>query len=726
MSCMEAIFKSLLQKQGYNHICLLDPDKQIWGYEKDGVYHFCKEDLTEVDRAELKLTDEIAVLSITDEKTESVTKDFAYFRSAIILDKQNRILANISKSFSFFFRRINTNSIVVTRGPYHGAGKRKEEFGWQSFYPSDDEDNTIEFFDDIENFKDRSICVIIDGNEFCADLYLCYDNCYFFITENDLIVYHPQKGMIYKDSYRKAVLWKKKFIVNTGEQLTRDNTNETIVRVVSLDNYIEWEYNISKLTRKWDINDPEDISFDDAQSSNDFLMLPFNISDRVCYLLIHSDGNTISAKCFDLCCMQWCNNLKFQNGIIIYDKCYYDLEGNILWIEKENRKYFVYWKQVKESDRYEKSYGVLRKEDCKHILKPIYSHINFYGDDTFEVELSNYVNGENQSLKGLYHAEKGFLLPFGIEYHHPEYWNNITGISINTAEAYWFNIFSFGEHEGLLLGSEKVLEPIYDYIEGFPFWEKFNEDEDSWYFDREEAERKTKEYQPLSVILHKDGKRGLFIDKEHIIEPIFDRIECCKVLKGYAYFKAQQEGKKRIISDDVLFNEKYQELYDNIVIEDYGVIVYFNVYKDGKIGMISTDTNYSIPIQYEELQVFSKCYIGDGFFYTRNGQKLFSKEDYELDAEQEYLVFKNVHSADYAFVTLSGEILKSNIINKTLISVICNEDYELAKYNTLDKCFIKEEENNWIPYDDYPTDYDIKMGLMEAYNGDPEALWNND
>ena len=77
-------------------------------------------------------------------------------------------------------------------------------------------------------------------------------------------------------------------------------------------------------------------------------------------------------------------------------------------------------------------------------------------------------------------------------------------------------------------------------------------------------------------------------------------------------------------------------------------------------------------------------------------------------------------------MTLSGEILKSNIINKTLISVICNEDYELAKYNTLDKCFIKEEENNWIPYDDYPTDYDIKMGLMEAYNGDPEALWNND
>ena len=94
-------------------------------------------------------------------------------------------------------------------------------------------------------------------------------------------------------------------------------------------------------------------------------------------------------------------------------------------------------------------------------------------------------------MKSLYHAKKGFLLPIGIEYHHPEYWNNITGISINTAKAEQFNIFSFGEHEGLLLGSEKVLEPIYDSIEGFHFWEKFNEDEDSWYYDRQETERKT-------------------------------------------------------------------------------------------------------------------------------------------------------------------------------------------------------------------------------------------
>ena len=124
--------------------------------------------------------------------------------------------------------------------------------------------------------------------------------------------------------------------------------------------------------------------------------------------------------------------------------------------------------------------------------------------------------------------------------------------------------------------------------------------------------------------------------------------------------------------------------------------------------------------------VFHKYYIGDNFYYTRNGQKLFSCDEYELDAEKEYLVFKNKNSDDYAFVTLSGEFLKSESINKDIISVKGKGDYVLAKYSTNNKCFIKEEGNNGIPYDDYPTDDDIKMGLMEAYNGDPDAQWNTD
>ena len=91
---MEQIFKSLLQKHGYKHICLIEPDKHIWGYEKDGAYHFCKEDLTEVDRAEVGLTHDVDILAVRYEKIECIKSDFTYLPSAIILDKQNKFWQN--------------------------------------------------------------------------------------------------------------------------------------------------------------------------------------------------------------------------------------------------------------------------------------------------------------------------------------------------------------------------------------------------------------------------------------------------------------------------------------------------------------------------------------------------------------------------------------------------------------------------------------------------------
>lgn len=750
---MEQIIKSLLQKQGYSHIGLVDSAKGIWGYAKDGIFHFSTEDLTEVDREEVGLINEVDIITIRDENIECIKTDCANLPSAIILDKQNRILNVLpASSPSYVFKRINNNSVIIVKGiyKYNGIPNRKWEVNniWSAYQFEEPKESSIEFFNQTDIYKGKGAFIYLDGKlKNDTYLYLYYKDYYFFICNGDLEVYHPQLGVVFnawkkeEDYYDSpdAILWICKgigsFFIHNKDCMTGLEETDKVF-VTPLGSSKPMTLRLSELAKNTNINEEkskERVYISEALSSEDYLLIPIS-SSFGSILSVHMCNNGISARILDIDIHK--RTIKFQNGIIEavyrpyysddYYIQYYDAEGNALNEKYDNRQYLIYGKYVYEDNQYKEKYGVLRKEDCKQILKPIYNRISFGGDDTFEVEMSNNVNGDNQSLKSLYHAKKGFLLPIGIEYHHPEYWNNITGISINTAKAEQFNIFSFGEHEGLLLGSEKVLEPIYDSIEGFHFWEKFNEDEDSWYYDRQETERKTKEYLPLSVILNKDGKHGLFIDKEHIIEPIFDRIDCCKVLKGYAYFEAQQGEKKRIISDDIVFYEKYQELYDNIVIEDYGRIVYFCVYKDGKIGMISTDTNYSIPIQYKELQVFSKCYIGDGFFYTGTGQKLFSEDDYELDAEQKFLVFKNVHSADYVFVSLSGEMLKSESINKDLITVKGNGDYVLAKYNTKDKCFTKEEENNWIPYDDYPTDDDIKMGLMEAYNGDPDAQWNTD
>ena len=765
---MEAIFKSLLQKQGYNHICLLDADKQIWGYAKDGLYHFCKSDLSDVDRKEIGITEEIAVLSIKDDNI-ALTKDEDYFPSCIILDKTNKILEILPHSTPYyFFKRLNNNSIVITNPIFlRGGGySRLNDCGGEALCPVSNDKSHIHEFDDriIDVLKDKGAFICLDGVlEPKLFPYMYYDGCYFFLSKEGMKVYHPQKGIIYSKSSDEreysymyddniypphVLIWSVK---NRGvffvESNSEDKDSANIVTITPLNSSCPIYLNVDEITknrRDEQHNNSHNYwtSIYGAMCSEDYLILPFCRKEGL--FIIHISDEGFSAKC--LYKDSHNTDYTFQNGIIKsaysyeegyyrdgefgtstrYEYEYYDADCYPLNVVEEKNRYLIYWKNAYSHNGITKRYGVLKKDDCQTILPPIYNAISFNDDYSFDVELKNEVNGKEQILKGLFSVENGFVLPIGIEYHHPEYWNNITGISINTAEAYYFNIFSFGEHEGLLFGDEKVLEPIYDGIEGFTFWEKFDDDDNPCFFDRQEAERKTKEYQPLCVILYKDGKCGLFIDKKHIIEPVFDRIECCKVLKGHAYFEAQQGEKKRIISDDIVFNEKYQELYDKIVIEDYGRIVFFNVYKDGKVGMISTNTNYSIPIQYEELVAFSKCYIGDGYFYTYNGQKLFCSDDYELDAAKKYLVFKNVHTSDYVIVTLSGEILKTESVDKDTITVKGNGDYVLAKYSTKDKCFIKEEENNWIPYDDYPTDYDIKMGLMEAYNGDSEALWNND
>lgn len=768
MSCMEAIFKSLLQKQGYNHICLFDADKQIWGYAKDGLYHFCKSDLSDVDRKEIGITEEIAVLSIKDDNI-ALTKDEDYFPSCIILDKTNKILEILPHSTPYyFFKRLNNNSIVITNPIFlRGGGySRLNDCGGEALCPVSNDKSHIHEFDDriIDALKDKGAFICLDGVlEPKLFPYMYYDGCYFFLSKEGMKVYHPQKGIIYSKSSDErehsymyddniypphVLIWSVK---NRGvffvESNSEDKDSANIVTITPLNSSRPIYLNVDEITknrRDEQHNNSHNYwtSIYGAMCSEDYLILPFCRKEGL--FIIHISDEGFSAKC--LYKDSHNTDYTFQNGIIKsvysyeegyyrdgefdtstrYEYEYYDADCYPLNVVEEKNRYLIYWKNAYSHNGITKRYGVLKKDDCQTILPPIYNAISFNDDYSFDVELKNEVNGKEQILKGLFSVENGFVLPIGIEYHHPEYWNNITGISINTAEANYFNIFSFGEHEGLLFGSEKVLEPIYDSIEGFPFWEKFNEDEDSWYFDKEETEKKTKEYQPLSVILYKDGKRGLFIDKEHIIEPIFDCVECCKVLKGHAYFEVQQGEKKGIISDDIEFNEICQDLYDNLIIEDHGKIVYFYIYKEGKVGMISTNTKYSIPVKFEELQAYSNCYIGDGKIYCWNGEELYNADDYEIEYAEGLLVLKNIHSKEYVVLSYTGRVMKSKMKADDDNVIEITGDYNNYYYYIRSKEIEKEEQDVAYNGPDYPTDDDIKMGMMEAYNGDPEAQWNTD
>ena len=764
---MEQFYRSLLQQEGYEHIGIIDAVRKIYGFAKDGVYHFCREDLTEIDRKEIGIFDEVVVLSIKDGNIAR-TGEQEFFSSCLILDKSNIILRELHPSTPpYIFRRLNTNSIVITKPvrlrPYT---IRKNVVGWDAFLLAQHDNSQILVFDYYitESLRNASEFICLDGvDNSNLFLYMYHEDCYFFLSEEGMKVYHPKKGTIYqihtdkkRDSelfdsticFPDVLMWEVK---NHGvffvESYSESKESANIVKIIPMNGSPTIEFNmddISKSNREkmHNLSHKLRVYTHDAMCSEEYLILYLSGDEGL--FVIHTCSEDITAKCLFNYSRK--TNYSFKNGIIEsvysyedgyysngefdtftrYEHRYYDAECHPLNVAAENNRYLIYWKYVSINNRLEKRYGVFKKDDCQTILPPIYNAISFNDDDTFDVELKNIVNEKEQLLNGLFSAEKGFILPIGMEYHHPEYWNNITGISINTAEANYFNIFSFGEHEGLMFGSEKVLEPIYDSIEGFPFWEKFNEDEDSWYFDKKEAEKRTKEYQPLSVILYKDGKRGLFIDKEHIIEPIFDCVECCKVLKGHAYFEVQQGGEKGIISDDIEFNEICQDLYDNLIIEDHGKIVYFYIYKEGKVGMISTNKKYSIPVKFEELQAYSNCYIGDGKIYCWNGEELYNADDYEIEYAEGLLVLKNIHSKEYVVLSYTGRVMKSKMKADDDNVIEITGDYNNYYYYIRSKEIEKEERDVAYYGPDYPTDDDIKMGMMEAYNGDPELQLNTD
>ena len=82
---MEQLLKSLLQKQGYDYIGIIDSDKKIWGYAKEGQFHFCLENLVEVDRNALGLTDKVLVITKEDDKL-SFVEHGQRVRNYIIID----------------------------------------------------------------------------------------------------------------------------------------------------------------------------------------------------------------------------------------------------------------------------------------------------------------------------------------------------------------------------------------------------------------------------------------------------------------------------------------------------------------------------------------------------------------------------------------------------------------------------------------------------------------
>lgn len=462
------------------------------------------------------------------------------------------------------------------------------------------------------------------------------------------------------------------------------------------------------------------------------------VADHSCWLdnsiVINGSNRIISSDFHGKKIEAFRNNIiETSNGFDYgYESYYYDANGDFLHIAKEFKGRYSIFDINNRSflNNIDRLQGVLDRHDLCVVVPPIFKTIKELDayDGLYEVVYNNSVGGREQELRGIYSAKYGFIVPLGVEFHSPEYTNLAVYSSIRPTNNS-FIIYTIGNRDGLIFRGEKVLEPIFDAIEGFGFREESFGERINYISDKE-IERRTEEYNPLSVLIYKDGLHGLFIDKEHIIEPQFDMLICCKILKENAYFKVQTGDRFGILSDNLEFNERSKVIYDNVEIEDryfnYKEI-YFKVYQNGYIGMISTNPKYFIPVQFNNLIIYPKCYIGDGLIYSRNGQKLLPEKDYEIIEAETFVILKNISSNEYVVYNYCGNLLDSNIKKESGNIIEIKGRNSCYEYDIQNMILTKIENNNsYYHGDDFPSEYDIRMGLMEAYNGDPEAQWNTD
>ena len=124
---MEEFYNSLFGNHGYKHIGIVDVEKKIWGYEKDGVYHFCKEDLTEIDRKDIGIEEEVLAITEVKESSNTLHKillDRQSCSNYFIIDGYNKMLADYDGSQNCQLWRINSNSIIV--GEKYKGSRRYE------------------------------------------------------------------------------------------------------------------------------------------------------------------------------------------------------------------------------------------------------------------------------------------------------------------------------------------------------------------------------------------------------------------------------------------------------------------------------------------------------------------------------------------------------------------------------------------------------------------------
>lgn len=420
---MEQIFKSLLQKLGYEYIGLVNSDEGIWGYAKDGIFHFCKEDLTEVDRSTTGLDSGVIVLAHDDDNIFQVNES-TIFHNYIVIDSSNNIISSKKSGLaerikdnhsSFYLKRINEQSLILVTWWDKYVCKTSNNVLFDTNLVKNPL-NTIEW--------DYHQVIVIDGKlEPDLNVYMFLNGYYFFKIYDEPFcdkrkVYNG-KEFIYEGNV--PYIWLHK----NGKIHLFSFCGEYVSGYISL-NVLDLEdisypfyVDVTKYTGKEDAR--LDINFIGLCSDNHVIIPLYDKSG--CLIIQYYNDQWFSANCIFFERTSG-NPIAFKDNLIkvehrnnnsdYFEINYYDINGNHL--EIPSKASFMTPFAIKNKtliNKIDKLYGVIDLRRDEIVLPPIFKNIKEidYNDDgwIYEVIFCNFTNEKLQRFKGVYSSKKGFV-----------------------------------------------------------------------------------------------------------------------------------------------------------------------------------------------------------------------------------------------------------------------------------------------------------------------------
>ena len=748
---MEKLLISLLKEQGYDYIGIIDPNKNIWGYVKEEKFHFCLENLVEVDRRTIGYEDEVLVITKTDDNL-SIVEHKQEVSNYVVIDSKNNILARKTEDDyrKKCFLRINSKSVII---------KERDKKDYLS-------DNGYCLYKKYKEDVRPANQIVIINEVICpkTGLWKIYDNVYILVSDSETMI-HNGKELV-KLGWCPPI-WKHKdgtmHCLSIDEQENKLEYTTIIngrIEINTLDLHLVKEQLIDSfrfhsdkyliVTLYWGKNK-------DWKSIEDsVLVISYETPNIITYpIYFKQHGKTPVA---------------FTNDILIREKTYwdidrydheyevvdsielYDIKGNQLELPNipVSKLYGETIFSISNTGMFsniEKLYGVvsINRQWAKVVIPPIFEKIEEISYELYKVQFGNYVGDNYHRFEGLYSITDGFIQ---AEANQLQYCNNIEGEYFHTKVPEDIIVFTKGRKMGVIEYGKITIDALMDEICGFEFSDKYIGEKGIFSID--EIEVKTREYTPGCLILRNEGKYGLYINKDNIIIPIYDYIKCVKITgensryndetktheyDKHAYFEVKRGNKVGVISDNPKFNEISNVEYEKIeLIDKYRYAAYFKVYKDGKVGLISSNKNrenfFTLPTKYDQLDIIAAwgccgnlehLYIADGFFYNIKGEKILDAEHHAFKScclEEDYIAFQDTEVGDYIFIDYHNcKQLEAEGRDKEGNIILSNR----CTFNISEEKFVVQEDDSYDNngnHDDYIDDYDYERDTYYALGGD--------